>query len=368
MDATGYEDIVCTRLNLYELLMAQLDPDSIVMGKKILSFEENELGVNVCCSDNTIYCGDILVGADGIQSRIRQVLYRTLSKRGLLSRSDKERFTPHYVFVAGVAKQQSPEKYPALKRPFVHFSTVVGPKGTGWHAVNIPDDQICWAMWKPVDRSGLSQEESFENVEFDHTEPVVKSFRSMPCPLGGLMGELVDTTSDDLRSQVYVESRLFDTWYHGRTVLLGDACHSLLPWAGLGEANEIHDAVVLANCLLELKDLSLRNITNAFKDYYAQRYPRVKSQFSSTRTATKLVVGQSFTERLTRYAFLNWLPSSMRQRMFDDHAAYRPQVSFMPKAENRGTASVVPMKPTRRWTEEEVTRRISTVWGRRSTI
>jgi hypothetical protein len=61
---------------------------------------------------------------------------------------------------------------------------------------------------------------------------------------------------------------------------------------GIGEANEIHDAVVLANCLLELKDLSLRNITNAFKDYYAQRYPRVKSQFSSTRTATKLVVGQ----------------------------------------------------------------------------
>lgn len=95
-----------------------------------------------------------------------------------------------------------------------------------WHAVNIPDDQICWAMWKPVDRSGLSQEESFENVEFDHTEPVVKSFRSMPCPLGGLMGELVDTTSDDLRSQVYVESRLFDTWYHGRTVLLGDGKHN----------------------------------------------------------------------------------------------------------------------------------------------
>ncbi|KAG0234021.1 hypothetical protein BGX31_004686 [Mortierella sp. GBA43] len=368
MDATGYEDIVCTRLNLYELLMAQLNPDSIVMGKKILSFEENELGITVCCSDNTIYCGDLLVGADGVHSRIRQVLYRTLGKRGMLSRSDRERFSPNYVFVAGVAKQQSPEKYPALKRPFVHFSTVIGPKGTGWHAVNIPDDQICWAMWKPLDKSGVSLEESFENTEFDHvnTEPIVKPFRSMPCPLGGLMGELVDTTSDDLKSKVYVEGKLFDTWYHGRTVLLGDACHSLLPWAGLGEANEIHDAVVLANCLLELKDLSLKNITGAFKDYYEQRYPRVKSQFSSSKATTKLVTGQSFTERLTRYAFLNWMPSSVRQRVFDDHVAYRPQVSFLPKAENRGTSAVMPMKPTRRWTEEEVSRRIATVWGRRA--
>ncbi|KAG0006942.1 hypothetical protein BGZ65_001429 [Modicella reniformis] len=342
-DATGYEDIVCTRLNLYELLMAQLHPDSIVMGKKILSFEENELGINVCCSDNMIYCGDILVGADGVHSRIRQVLYRTLDKKGLLPRSDKERFTPNYVFVAGVAKQQSPDKYPALKKPFVHLSTVVGPKGTGWHAVNIPDDQICWAMWKPIDKTEVSLEESFENTVFEYvnTESVVKFFRNMPCPLGGHMGELVDTTSEELKSK-------------------------LLPWAGIGEANEIHDAIVLANCLLELKDLGLKNITGAFRDYYEQRYPRVKSQFSSSRATTKLVIGQSFSERLTRYAYLNWVPSSVRQRMFDDNAAYRPQVSFIPKAENRGTTAVIPMKPTRRWTEEEVSRRIANVWGRRS--
>lgn len=36
------------------------------------------------------------------------------------------------------------------------------------------------------------------------------------------MGDLFEATPDDLISRVYLEEKLFETWQHGRTALIGD--------------------------------------------------------------------------------------------------------------------------------------------------
>lgn len=51
------------------------------------------------------------------------------------------------------------------------------------------------------------------------------------------MGDLIDLTDPETISKVLLEQKLFDTWYHGRTVLMGDACHKMLPNAGRGAMN-----------------------------------------------------------------------------------------------------------------------------------
>ncbi|TDO98134.1 FAD-dependent monooxygenase [Marinomonas balearica] len=45
-----------------------------------------------------------------------------------------------------------------------------------------------------------------------------------------------------------------DSWCDGRTVLLGDACHPMLPFMAQGAAMAIEDAYVLSTCLKELSD------------------------------------------------------------------------------------------------------------------
>ncbi|KAF9356272.1 hypothetical protein BGX26_005494 [Mortierella sp. AD094] len=298
------------------------------MGKKILWYEENELGVNLCCSDNSIYSGDILVGADGVHSRVRHSLHKILAKKNMLSKSDSQPMKPAYVLVAGVTHRQSAERYQCLKDPFGHFCSVVGVQGRGWNVINIPDDQICWAMWVQLDSATAAQIEDTEKTEFGakNTEPIVEWFRNMPCPYGGTMGDLVNSTSEDLKSKVYIEEKLFNTWYHGRAVLLGD-----------GISTEIHDAVVLANCLFEIKDLNLKSITNAFKDYRRQRFSVTKSQYACSRNTAKLLCGQ-------------------------EGVTYRPQASFLAHAENRGMTPVVPKRPGKQWSEEEVAKRVTAVW------
>ncbi|KAG9320563.1 hypothetical protein KVV02_008773, partial [Mortierella alpina] len=123
-ELTGYESLICSRPNLYELLLSQIQPHNLVMGKKILSYEENEFGVSVCCSDNTVYSGDILVGADGAYSRVRKNMFKKLRRRGLISKTQQtEGPIPCSVCWLGVAKAQDPEKYQCLKEPIVDHST-----------------------------------------------------------------------------------------------------------------------------------------------------------------------------------------------------------------------------------------------------
>ena len=52
----------------------------------------------------------------------------------------------------------------------------------------------------------------------------VKDFK---VPYGMTLGELFDLTPREKISRVYLEAKLFETWTHGRTVLIGDAAHKV---------------------------------------------------------------------------------------------------------------------------------------------
>ena len=75
---------------LYDLLLAKIPKEKIVFKKKVLKTEQSFEGVSVHCSDNTIYDGDILVGADGAYSAVRQNLYKQLAQENKLPFADAE--------------------------------------------------------------------------------------------------------------------------------------------------------------------------------------------------------------------------------------------------------------------------------------
>jgi len=75
-----------------------------------------------------------------------------------------------------------------------------------------------------------AKKERFANAEWGpeaSTAEMLKEFLDRPCPFGGKMRDIVDATPPELISKVYHEHKLYETWYHGRTVLLGDACHKV---------------------------------------------------------------------------------------------------------------------------------------------
>ena len=51
---------------------------------------------------------------------------------------------------------------------------------------------------------------------------MIKEFEGRPCPFGGTLCDLFKLTPKETISKVYLEHKMFETWYHKRSVLLGD--------------------------------------------------------------------------------------------------------------------------------------------------
>ncbi|KAF9977702.1 hypothetical protein BGZ65_007299 [Modicella reniformis] len=215
--------------------------------------------------------------------------------------------------------------------------------------MSVPDNQICWTYGIQLSEVE-AKEQQFRNSEWspEQNEVMLQQVRNLSCPWGGRMADIVDATPKHLISKVFLEEKVFMTWYHGRTVLIGDACHKVLPTTGLGAANAFQDAVVLANCISNMKDWTQKSITGSFKEYYKQRFRRVNEQFEGSHMMARTMIGQSWSERMVRYAVLHCMPKCMQERNVDRRMEYRPQIAWLPLVEKRGAGHVQPQEGKRR--------------------
>ena len=126
----------------------------------------------------------------------------------------------------------------------------------------------------------------------------------------------------------------------------------MFPAAGQGAVNAMQDAVILANCFYDLKDKSVKSLKAAFQSYYDQRYERSKEAYNLSQMAAKILMGQSWSDRLLRMMMLKYLPHSVQQRQWATAALYGPQIMFLPLAENRGSVTPLPQVPCQRYIQE----------------
>ncbi|KAF9118013.1 hypothetical protein BGW39_001570 [Mortierella sp. 14UC] len=354
-DTVGYDRILFARPELYGMLFKQIPLHKIHMSKKALSFQQNHEGVMVRFSDNTTIHGDILVGADGAHSAVRQHLYKTLDKQGLLPKADTKAMNRGYISLVGTTDALDPEKYPAVLQEDCDITFVIGGKKTPytWATFTIPGNKICWNV---IIQLGIAEiaDDQFRSSDWipQQNQKLMDSIRHFKTTYGTL-GDLFDATPTEHVSKVYFEDMLFETWTHGRTVLIGDAAHKLLPSSGAGAVNAMQDAVLLANHLYDIKPTSFENITKALSEYKEERFDAVKEQYPQSYIAAKLMYGHTFSEQMLRHVIFNWLPKSMQRKQLQKNTAYRPQANFLPLAPKRGTIDIIPQAPSKRIQREE---------------
>ncbi|KAF9411556.1 hypothetical protein BGZ76_005331, partial [Entomortierella beljakovae] len=141
---------------------------------------------------------------------------------------------------------------------------------------------------------------------------------------------------------VYLEEKLFKTWHHSRTVLIGDACHKLHPAGGRGAKNALEDAITLANCLYAMKDSSYTSITGAFDEYYRQRFSYAEEAFNGSSLNAKILNGQKWHERLVRSISMGPLSGFFIKKSILEGNMRRLQVAWLPLVPYRGVARALP--------------------------
>ncbi|KFH66033.1 hypothetical protein MVEG_08134 [Podila verticillata NRRL 6337] len=338
----GTIEFVVARPDLYNILLRQVPKENIHMGKKVLWLLQNDEGVMIKCADNQTHHGDILVGADGAYSAVRQQLFKTLKDKDLLPESDDVALPFSSVCLVGQTEVLDSEEFPDLKLEQSQFLSVMGEGRFNWATFTTKQNTVCYMVLQYLNKETAKSNDSFRNSEWgpEAAETMCKDVRHFKIPGGKdgkilTIGDLIDRTPKSMISKVMLEEKVFDTWYGGRTVLLGDACHKMNPAGGAGAISAIHDAVTLANWICALQPKKASDISMIFKEYYDERYPIVKEANEQSQMLSK-VNGKGLVPVVLR-ALLKRIPYWLWRKMLVKMSLSRPQVSFLPLAEDKGT-------------------------------
>ncbi|KAF9406182.1 hypothetical protein BGZ94_003217 [Podila epigama] len=303
---TGYDQYVISRPQLYDLLSRQLPPRCIMLGKHVLTTWQYDNGVIIRCSDKSVYHGDILVGADGTYSAVRQSVYKEIKLKGDLPACDNVDLPFRCIYLVGQTLPLDPEEFPALKQDDSECVSVLGRETYyTWLTFTTKQNTICWMVIQFLNKDTKEDNDAFRNSEWGW-EDAFDMARKVPGLRNGkpmTLEDYIRKTPIEHMSKVMLEEIVFQTWYKGRTVLMGD---------GVGAAHAIHDAVALANWISTLRKPTVTELETVFEEYRTERHPVVKEAFCYLPNGSPMIVKKAF---LARY-----------------------QVSFLPLVEDTGNS------------------------------
>ncbi|WP_432094251.1 FAD-dependent oxidoreductase [Streptomyces sp. bgisy100] len=221
-------------------------------GARLVSVENGPDGVTARFADGSVATGDLLVGADGLNSTVRRSIapgtepvYAGQSVLYGYTRGTPAEDTGHITMVRG-------------------SSTAFG------YAVS-PDGETYW--FARVGGDAIPAEELADPAPSSWRRRLVGMLRQDATPAA----DIVAASTDDLMATNATEIPLGTPWRSGRTLIIGDAAHAASPATGQGASMALEDAVVLAKSLRDTPDLD-----SALSLYEACRRPRVEHNITAS--------------------------------------------------------------------------------------
>ncbi|KAF9996934.1 hypothetical protein BGZ80_009118 [Entomortierella chlamydospora] len=330
------------RAEFCRILMSRMRPDRIQWGRKVLETVSGDIGVQCRCANGYVVQGDILVGADGAYSAVRQNLFRNLKEKSLLPKSDMEslKFTQNAII--GMTEPLDPVDFPEAATEFGRCQIVIGKDSSPYTLWITPtsENRLTWSVTGLL----ITETKGEQNLMVSQFGPeevrkTCNLIESLESPIGGSLATLIAHTPEENMIKILVEEKHYKTWHHGRTVLMGDACHKFVSFSGQGPEQAMLDAICLANVFYGLKKpYPFADITEAFAMYHELRSPVSKAAVQTSGQMANLINGQGLGSEIKRKLVFN-LPMWM-QALSVDKAQTRPLLHFLPAIPGRGSKSV----------------------------
>jgi len=238
------------RADLQALLLSELGEGPPRLGSEVVGFEQDEDGVTVLIADGREERFDLLVGADGLRSRVRASLFGP----------DEPRYAGYTAWRA-VARPR--EELLPWGEGFESWG-----RGARFGCVHIGRGRVYWF-------ATLNAPEGEKDGPLGSPQGPKRTLRGLFRGWHRPVGELLDATEEGAirRDDIYDREPLKGRWGEGRVTLLGDAAHPSTPNLGQGACLAVEDAVVLARCLREQRD-GTRGVEGALRRYEGLRRER----------------------------------------------------------------------------------------------
>jgi len=238
---------------------------NVILSKTVEKIQNRADGIDIQLTGDTDWRSyDLLVGADGIHSKVRKEIY------------------PDY---KGLNFTQQGSWRIVIPRYFEHLTMFVG--------------KTLKAGMTPI-----SKDESYLFVLDHHKQDVQIPQQDLPKRLSQLLGEFGDPLNlvkqkidegqigeNDIIYRPLYTHLIKDAWHKDRIVLLGDAVHSTTPHLASGAGLAIEGSIILAEELAQAETVEV-----ALKAYQARHFHRAELVISSSTRLGEIEIAQGSPE------------------------------------------------------------------------
>lgn len=223
----GFPYMTVFRPDLLKVLgdrIEELKPGAIRLRSRAVDVQQDESGVTLHLEDGSSVRGDVLVGADGVHTKIR----------GALFGADEVQYTGMVAWRALIPAEKLPSH---LVRP-----VAVNWVGPGGHVVHYPVQN-----GKLINFVGTLENQPWAGAPWNApstSEECLSAFEGWHEDVFTMVRQAPTLTKWAMCLRPFL-----DTWSQGKATLLGDACHVTTPFLAQGAVSSIEDGIVLARCL-----------------------------------------------------------------------------------------------------------------------
>jgi 2-polyprenyl-6-methoxyphenol hydroxylase-like FAD-dependent oxidoreductase len=230
-----WPSVAILRTTLHQVLLEEVARQGIGIEyrKRLTELAPADGGmVAAVFEDGTTAQGDLLVGADGVHSRVRHIIFPSAPD-------------PIYLGVLGVGGFVIPSVVvatDAADRKSLNFT--VGCTGQFGYC-NISQNNERWIWWchLPQERELTTSELAALQTE-ELRKKLLERYNGWHAPIETFLRN----TPSIIRTNLY-EMPPLPAWHKDRVVLIGDAAHAMSPSGGQGASQALEDALYLAKLL-----------------------------------------------------------------------------------------------------------------------
>lgn len=276
---------VITRTHLHTSLTQNLKPSvKVKFGTTVTHLSQTDQTAIVTFSDGTTDVFDLVVGADGIHSQVRDLVFGT-------------GFLKPYGWTAWA---------------FWNPAGIGSPRGS----IQFVNNEKMYGLYPMGDRAVVML---LANNKYDVAPDPIKTkarLHEVFADFKESVSHMIDAIEDPahiFHDQIaHVD---MPVWYKNRVVLVGDAQHATSPLSGMGTSMALEDAYVLAEEIQQISDSSdLNQLTVGLENYSQRRSKRITNYRHFSQLMEKwLIVPSSWLSGI-RDLITRLLPSSFFTR------------------------------------------------------